>query len=197
MIPLKLTWMAQTDISIGEDEEFLTLLFESGCQAVYIGFESLSEKNLHSLDPQKWKLKQSRNYPASIASIQSHGIGIHGSFMVGFDNDDSHTFQNMIDFIIDNNLLGGSISILTPYPGSGLRGRLEEEGRLLDKNWSRHNGGNVTFLPKLITPQELQKGFVKIWKEIYTPEIQAQKKRYFKNIYKKLLLERKGRAEEA
>lgn len=189
-IPLELTWMAQTDISVGEDEELLKLLFKSGCQTLYIGFESISEKNLYSLDPYNWKFKQLRNYPKLIERIQSHGIGIHASLMVGFDYDDPNTFQNIIDFVVNNNLLGGSISILAPYPGSKLRKRLKKEGRLLKKKWNKYNGGNVTFIPKNMTAQELQEGFFRIWREIYAPEIQTQKRQYFKNIFKKLYLEK-------
>lgn len=189
-ISLNLSWMAQSDISMGEDEDLLELLYKSGCQVVYIGLESLSEKNLHLIDPQNWKLKQRNKYPALINIIQSHGIGVHGSFMIGFDNDDFDTFQNIIDFIIENNLFGASISILTPYPGSILRKRLETEGRLLNNEWSDYNGGNVTFLPKRMTPQQLQDGLIKIWKDIYAPEIQARKRSYFKNIYKSLASKR-------
>ncbi|MGE5339926.1 MAG: B12-binding domain-containing radical SAM protein [Candidatus Omnitrophota bacterium] len=165
LIPLKLSWIAQSDISIGEDEQLLKLLFASGCRAIYTGFESLSEENLNYLDPLNWKLSQLHKYAYLIKKIQSHGIGIHGSFIVGFDKDNEHTFRHIIDFIIDNELLNRTVSILTPYPGSRLRKRLQNEQRLLDVEWSQYNGCHVTFIPKSMTVQELEKGFVKIWRE--------------------------------
>lgn len=191
-IPLNLSWMAQTDISIGNDEELLELLYRSGCEVVYIGLESVSEENLHLIDPANWKMKQLHKYPALLGNIQSHGIGVHGSFMVGLDNDDLSTFQSIIDFIIDNNLFGGSISILAPYPGSKIRERFEKEGRLLHTPWSDYNGGKVTFLPKQLTPRQLHDGLIKIWRNIYAPEIQIRKMRYFKNVFKKLRMEKKN-----
>jgi radical SAM superfamily enzyme YgiQ (UPF0313 family) len=195
LMPLKLSWMAQTDISVAEDEEFLKLLYDSGCQTLYIGFESLAEQNLDRLDPHNWKLKQLHRYPLLVEKIQSRGIGIHASFMVGMEEDNQDTFQNIIDFIVTNHLMGGSISILTPYPGSRLRERLEKEGRLLDREWSQYNGGNVTFSHKLLQPDELYAGFLRIWKEIYAPAVQAQKRNYFKGVYKKLLKEKKKQQE--
>lgn len=192
-IPLKFPWMAQSDISVGEDEDLLNLLFESGCEALYVGLESVKESNLNNLDPRNWKLDKFHKYPLLIKKIQSHGIGIHGSFMVGFDGDTGDTFQHIIDFVIDNKLFGGTISIMTPYPGSRLRERLEKEGRLLNRDWSKYNGGNVTFLPQSMSSEELHNGFLRTWKEIYAPEVQAQKRDYFKNIYKTLSKKKRNR----
>ena len=39
---MRIRYLAQTDISVGEDIEFLELLKESGCAILFIGFESLS-----------------------------------------------------------------------------------------------------------------------------------------------------------
>jgi radical SAM superfamily enzyme YgiQ (UPF0313 family) len=195
-IPLKFSWMAQSDISAGEDDQLLELLFDSGCEALYVGLETLSEKNLVNLDPHDWKLKKLRDYPVLIQRIQEHGIGIHGSFMLGFDEDTEASFQNIIDFIIENKLFGGTVSILTPYPGSKLRERLEKEGRLLDLEWSKYNGGNVTFMPRSMDPRQLYAGFLRTWREIYAPAVQEQKRDYFKSIYKKLLKEKKNKERE-
>jgi radical SAM superfamily enzyme YgiQ (UPF0313 family) len=191
IMPLNLSWAAQSDISIGEDDQLLEMLFDSGCQVLYIGLESISEKNLNRIDPRNWKLNQLHKYPRLLENIQAHGVGVHGSFMVGLDHDDPDTFRRVADFIIDNNLFGGSISILSPYPGSRLREKFEAEDRLLDKPWSDYNGGNVTFLPKQMTVQQLQDGLIKIWRDIYTPSVQGRKRVHFKNIYKRLALKKR------
>ncbi len=187
---LKFSWIAQSDISIGDDNELLDLLYDSGCESVFVGLESVSEKNLHLIDPRNWKQKRLHRYPELIKNIQSHGIGVHASFVIGLDNDDLDTFQQIIDFTLENNLFGVTALILTPYPGCSLRVRLQKEGRLLQKDWRFYNGGNITFLPKHLTPQQLKDGLLKIWESIYTPEVQSIKRQYFKNIYKNLALKK-------
>lgn len=184
--PLKIRWLAQSDISIGEDERFLELLYRNGCEAVYIGLESVTGENLNAIDTSNWKYKKFGRYVELIHNIQSHGIGVHASFMIGFDHDTKDTIHRMIDFIVDNNLFGSSISILSPYPGSRIREQMLKQNRLLANPWSDYNGGHVTFQPRLMSPLELQNGLIEIWKSIYKPEVQQKKRMYFKEIYKSL-----------
>ena len=55
-------------------------------------------------------------------------------------------------------LMRGSLSILTPYPGTALFEQFDREGRLLHKDWSRYNHAEVVFRPKLMTPERLYRG---------------------------------------
>ena len=57
LIPLKINWMAQMDISVGRDEELLKLMAKSGCSQLLIGFESLNRANLDSIQPKGVKPK--------------------------------------------------------------------------------------------------------------------------------------------
>ncbi len=52
-----------------------------------------------------------------------------------------------------------NFAILTPYPGTPLFNRLEKEGRILTKDWSKYNRKNVVFEPKNMTKEELEEGF--------------------------------------
>ncbi|MCB0856345.1 MAG: radical SAM protein, partial [Bacteroidetes bacterium] len=48
--PPKIRWVTQATITMTYDEDLLKTMKESGCQAVLIGFESLNEKNLASMN---------------------------------------------------------------------------------------------------------------------------------------------------
>jgi hypothetical protein len=52
MIPLGKRWFSQCSMGIADDEELLRLASRSGCQGLFVGFESLSEAGLRS-----WKKK--------------------------------------------------------------------------------------------------------------------------------------------
>ena len=126
-IDINFNWIAQSDISIGKDSDFLKLLFKSGCRTLFIGFESLDRDNLRNIYPDdslKLKSNYLDHYEEMIYNIQSAGIGIWGSFVVGFDNDTYETYENIINFVNKNMILGAHLTILTPLPGTRVRERL-------------------------------------------------------------------------
>ncbi len=185
LIPLKIRWMTQTDISIAEDDRLLKLLKESGCYILFIGFESLSKKNLISINKVGFKIKMLDRYRAYIKKIQTYGIGIIGAFILGFDNDDSSVFKRTSDFIIDNHLYADQITVLTPLPGTRLRSRLEQENRLLSFDWDNYTFWDVNFIPKQMSVDELQKGLLEVYEAIYNKKVLLGNYKYFKEIYSK------------
>jgi radical SAM superfamily enzyme YgiQ (UPF0313 family) len=183
LMPLKVKWSAQTDVSVAQDEDFLELIRRSGCISLFIGFESLSKENFNSLDRHRWKLQQLEKYPAVIRRIQSYGIGVMGAFIIGFDNDDTSIFKKTMNFIIKNRLFAAQVTILTPLPGTRLREKLKKEERVLNNDWKCYTGFDVNFIPKQIPPQVLQQDLLKVYRGIYNKEIRLQIAKHFKDIY--------------
>ena len=60
------------------------------------------------------------------------------------------------------------INILTPFPGTELFKRFEQEGRILHKDWSKYDTKHVVFSPTNLTPEELLKGYNKVVKSVYS-----------------------------
>ncbi|MCP4753741.1 MAG: B12-binding domain-containing radical SAM protein [Proteobacteria bacterium] len=186
LIPLKIRFYAQSDISIADNEELLHLLRRSGCINIFIGFESISEAGLKNIDSRGWKHRQLKNYPAAIEKIQSYGIGVMGAFMVGLDSDDSSVFEKTSSFIIDNKLYEAQITISTPLPHTRLRERLEKENRLLPVKWEDYTLCDVTFIHPTLSKEELENGLLEIYKRINTDEVYEKKIQHFTEIYKDL-----------
>jgi len=182
--PLGLTWSASTDVSVAEDEELLDLLYRSGCVSLIIGFETVAERSLASVEP--WKGRQREKYLNAIDRIQRHGIGIMGTFVVGLDEDDPSVFDQLRDFALESNLFRFYISVVTPYPGSRLWARLRDENRLLPTDWSNYDLWGVNFRPKRMTIEQLQQGLVRLFREIHVPGVEVRKKAYFREIYRRL-----------
>lgn len=188
LIPLNIRWAGQTDISIAEDEYLLKLLTKSGCTFLFIGFESLSEDNLKLVDNKnKWKLNKFKNYKTYIKNIQSYGIGIMGSFIIGLDNDDISVFNKIIDFVIENNLYDVQVSILTPLPGTRLRERMEKEGRLLPTKWDNYTLCDVNFIHDKLSKEEIEHGAYEVYTKVNSQEVYMKKMEYFKEIHKNLI----------
>jgi hypothetical protein len=58
--------------------------------------------------------------------------------------------------------------ILTPYPGTLLYERFIDEKRIIDFDLRSYNTSHVVFIPKSMTPEELNKGYLWIYKEFYS-----------------------------
>ncbi|PIP68074.1 MAG: B12-binding domain-containing radical SAM protein [Candidatus Omnitrophica bacterium CG_4_9_14_0_2_um_filter_42_8] len=183
---LNIRWVTQSDISIANDDKLLKLLKDSGCMFLFVGLESLDYDNLAGINARGWKSRQLRLYEDSIARIQSHGIGVMGAFIVGFDGDNKSVFDKIADFTIKNHLYGLQVTIMTPLPGTRLRNRLEKEGRLLSNEWDNYTFFDVNYVPKKITRDELQKGLLSVYSRVYNRDVHLEKARYFKEIYRAL-----------
>ena len=59
-------------------------------------------------------------------------------------------------------------AILTPFPGTGLYRRLDEEGRILTRNWELYDGQNVVFQPANMSVETLQQGSNLAWQMTYS-----------------------------
>ncbi|MCB0856344.1 MAG: radical SAM protein, partial [Bacteroidetes bacterium] len=58
-------------------------------------------------------------------------------------------------------------AILTPFPGTPLFTKLDNEGRILTRDWSLYDGQHVVFEPHGFTAQELLEGHEWIWRKSY------------------------------
>jgi radical SAM superfamily enzyme YgiQ (UPF0313 family) len=156
-------WMGFATVQVAKKENLLKKAQESGCISLFIGFESLLQENLDSVSK---RFVDTRELSELIRTIQDHRIGIHGSFIFGFDGDDPTVFKKTVEFVQGNNIELPTFSILTPFPGTPLRKRLEDEGRILDCDWFHYDMSHVVFKPKKLTVRELQEGY--LWAQKYT-----------------------------
>jgi radical SAM superfamily enzyme YgiQ (UPF0313 family) len=186
---LDLRWFTETDISIAEDDELLRLLAQSGCRQILIGLESINPDSLNGIDRANWKYKKRDKYLDAIKKIQSYGVTVNGCFIVGNDGDDKGIFEGLRDFIERSELLEAQVTILTPFPGTHLLRRLEQEGRLLyERFWDRCTLFDLVFEPKQMTPDELVEGHTWLMSQIYNQEQYTRRKRHYVNIMKNLEL---------
>ena len=154
--PLKIRWFGQGSINIAKDRELMRTAAKSGCYGLFIGFESLSDANLKQVSK---TINSVKEYHTAIKKIHDYGIGIVGAFIFGFDYDDESVFEKTVRFIERNQIELASFSILTPLPGTKLYKRMEEESRIIERNWEKYTCGEVVFQPKLMSAEKLQEGY--------------------------------------
>jgi len=165
IVPYNLKWLGQTSVNIAKDDEMLSLCRKSGCMGLLIGFETLSPDNLANVGK---AFNKPLDYIDVVNKMHDHGLGVNGSFVLGFDHDDEGVFERTIEFVIRAKLDVCYFSILTPYPGTVLHTRMNQADRIIDRDWSNYNTNNVVFRPKLMKPERLLEGYHQVLKECFS-----------------------------
>jgi radical SAM superfamily enzyme YgiQ (UPF0313 family) len=158
----KIQWVGQASISVAKDDEILQLMSETRCLGLLIGMESLSEETLEQCGK---RVNRPEEYTQAVEKLHRYGIGVKASFILGFDNDDLSTFDRMEKFIGRSSLDSVYFSILTPYPGTRLFRQMEEEGRIIHRNWEQYDTAHVVFRPAKLTARELQESFIRMYRK--------------------------------
>lgn len=123
-------WYCQATINFADDEELLDLAARSGCEGVYIGFESPTVEGLTAVH-KKFNIQNGRDFRASVRHIQRHGIVVVGSFIMGIDTDRPGIAELIARAAEQYGVDMANVLILTPLPGTQLHAQMEREGRIL------------------------------------------------------------------
>lgn len=171
--PMKIKWNAAVSANVVEIPGMLDLMKESGCQGLFIGFESLNQESIRTARKGQNNIAR---YEYLIEEIHKRGIMINASFVFGLDDDDPGTFDRTLDWIVKNKIETVTSHILTPYPGTAQHARMTAEGRITTTDQTLYTTSEVVFNPAKMTPQELKEGYLEIYRRIYS----------FSNIMKRM-----------
>jgi radical SAM superfamily enzyme YgiQ (UPF0313 family) len=160
-------WVGQGTATLAEDTTLLKLMYESGCRALLIGFESVQQnagggmKKITSLQI---------NFKEAMQRFHDNGIAILGSFVFGFDHENKDVFKQTLEFGLKSKIDGFQLRILIPFPGTRLYARLIEEGRLLAPEWWRRGFSTnmLLFKPKGMSIDDYLEGYKYLSKHAYS-----------------------------
>jgi len=145
---------------------------KSGCKGLFVGFESLSEKNLKS---SRKKHNDPKQYKEIVKKLHDQGIAISGAFVFGLDDDDRSVFERTLEFAMDVELDVAQFNWLTPYPGTPIYDRMKAENRLIKTEWwskgsglGAETGEAVVYHPKLMSADDLEEGSRWVRKNFYS-----------------------------
>ena len=145
--PLKKKWISHP---ILDEDEVIKKAAQAGCWYVYQAVFDTSD------------LIRNR-----VKRLKNHGIGIEAAVLLGTDNQDVDYIKRLVDFLLEIDVDMAEFSILTPFPHTPATRQMEQEGRILHRDWSRYTTAEVCFMPKKMTPDELQEMYHYAWKTFY------------------------------
>jgi len=137
---------------------------EAGLRSIFVGFETLTQGNLARSNKVQ---NLGRDYKAVADRLHRLGIMINGSFVFGMDDDDVDVFRRTVDWAIDHGITTATFHIQTPYPGTRLFARMEQDGRILTRDWNLYDTRHVVYRPARLQPEVLKDGYDWAYREFY------------------------------
>lgn len=118
-----------------------------------------ANKRHHTVDKHKKVLRRFHYY----------GIAVQAGAVFGFDGDDKSIFRRSVELYKEIGVDSATISVLIPFPNTPLFKRLEDEGRILTRDWSKYDGKkHVVFQPTQMSPKELLMGMEWAARQFYS-----------------------------
>jgi radical SAM superfamily enzyme YgiQ (UPF0313 family) len=173
LVPLKKWWTSQCTANAARDEEFVELAARSGCKALFLGLESISQQSLEGTNKAHNRVD---DYRRLIAILHRHAIAVHLGIMFGFDQDDIGIFRRTADFLDETSVDVATVSTVVPMPGTSTFRRMKADGRILTTDWSKYDGKkHCVFEPALMSPAELEAGTAWVARRFYSPRSIARR----------------------
>jgi radical SAM superfamily enzyme YgiQ (UPF0313 family) len=137
---------------------------EAGLRSLFVGFETLSPDNLRQSSKRQ---NLNRDYGAVTSRLHGLGIMINGSFVFGMDDDGPDVFERTVAWTIEQGITTATFHIQTPYPGTGLHARLQQQRRIVSHNWDLYDTRHTVYVPARMTAQELEDGYHRAYRTFY------------------------------
>ncbi len=145
------------------DNDFLALMRRSGCRAVMIGIEAITDEGLAHIG----KRQRVATVVRAVRAFHDHGIAVHGMFVAGLDTDTASSAEATAAFARRLGVDTFQLMVETPLPGTRLWERVAGD-RLLTDDWSLYDGHHVVMRPAQMSPLELQLGVLRAMRRFYS-----------------------------
>jgi radical SAM superfamily enzyme YgiQ (UPF0313 family) len=180
---IHIKWGAQCTVNIGDDEEVLNLLHKAGCKMIFLGLETLDNKNMVQLN----KEMNADLYSRQVKGLHRAGIQTGAFFMLGLDQDDTSTFDKIYSFFQESKIAVPYVHLYFPIPGTSLAEKLRTDGRILEDYFDGYQYKQAKFsapcsiayfAPSKLSKPELEQGFIHLFAKLTS----------LKNIFRRIFV---------
>ncbi|MBD3242125.1 MAG: NAD(P)-binding protein [Chitinivibrionales bacterium] len=162
------------------DPEFYRKLAAGGAASMYtvFGYDRVSRR-LFSPECTAEEWQQAVDL---VRMIEDAGIHFFASYGVGFDEQDAGIGERILRFSDEAGIDLAEFYINTPFPGTPFGRAVEEQNRVLHRNYDLWNTGNVVFRPVSFSEEGLLREFLNLWKTFYADKDPKQTLRSFRQV---------------
>jgi radical SAM superfamily enzyme YgiQ (UPF0313 family) len=165
MAGMRRLWQAAGTVKSVLQPRLLEAAVASGLRSLFVGFETISAKNLRNHDKRQ---NLNKDYAAAIRRLHDLGVMVNASFVFGMDDDDPSVFERTVEWAVSQGVETATFHILTPYPGTGLYQRMAAQDRLLHTDWDRYDTRHAVFRPARMTTEQLEDGYWRAYRDFYS-----------------------------
>ncbi len=167
--PLNVIWFTALEPAFADDEELVRAAAKSGLRSVLLGIETPSRSALQDANKGHMKLEKLKK---QIAFLHKFDIEIDSAMLFGFDNHDASIWEETLNFALEIGIDVSHGVVPIPFPGTTLYQRLESEGRLRTKDWSKYEGSYLVYDHPHFGENDMYEGI--LW---YEEEFEKHKKK--------------------
>ncbi len=163
-LPEDVTWFVQARCDdIVRNKEALPRLRKSGLNWVLLGVENSNPQTLESfkkgITPAEAK--------TAVKLLKDNGIFAHAMIIIGNRKDTHQTIAQLKEFADDLDPDLVMFGILTPFPGTEIYAEAEQNGWILDRNWSHYDMIHAIMPTETLSPKEVQEELYGCYRDFY------------------------------
>lgn len=160
---LSLPWDCQTRVD-AVSKEILIEMKKAGCQQIFFGVESGSQKILDIIGKGTTVEQNER----AIRMAREVGLFVSISVIIGHPGETIETMNQTVEFIKKTRPDDVYICVATPYPGTQLYEQIKNLGWEICENWDKFDTTNLVFNHPLITADTLREFRQKFYDDFYS-----------------------------
>ncbi len=160
-----LTFSTQLTIDLAHDDELMELMADCNFTQALIGIETPRAASLRETN----KVQNLRSdLVEDCKRVQSYGIAVKASLIIGFDNDDTAVVDELIRFVEDSDVPLTNLNTMKAYPGTPLWVRLQRDNRVVDVSDIYNDAPKIVsnIIPKGMTRVEMLEGYLRLMREL-------------------------------
>ena len=175
-----ISFNTEASINLADDDELVALMVKAGFDTVFIGIETPDEGSLAECNK---KQNINRNMLECVQKLQRAGLQVQGGFILGFDNDNHSSFQNLVDFIQKSGIVTAMVGLLQAPTDTILYKRLLKENRILAVMDGDNVDGTTNIIP-MMDIEKLSSGYKQVMNQLYSPKLYNKRIKTFLKEYK-------------
>lgn len=153
----QLNLIVQADcVSMASNEPMVARMAQAGFRSVFLGIENGSKKNLSAAGKGDIVTASKK----AVENCHKYGMMVIGGLIFGFPEDDEAAVRENYEFFVDIGADASYCQILTPYPKTGMRTQLLEEGLIVNQeDYKKYSGLWANVRTRYLSAPQLQYQF--------------------------------------
>jgi magnesium-protoporphyrin IX monomethyl ester (oxidative) cyclase len=138
--------------SIVKHPELVKRMCDSGILSYELGFESPNQKDLNNVKKCITRDMQ-RN---AVKILRDNGANVSGTFVIGLPGHDEEEIKQFSIYAKKIGLMNCAFGIVTPFPKTDFYEKLENDGLIFERDWTKYDEMHSVFKLNPLTPERLE-----------------------------------------